>query len=65
MTCRLGSVSAATRLAAACEHLDHDHAGAATRAWAGQQAWCIRGDIRLLLWVGGRRGDIEECAGRR
>src|SRR5271166_3175067 len=53
------------RLAAGCEHLDHDHAGAATRAWAGRQAWRIRRDIRLLLWVGGRLGGIEECAGRR
>jgi hypothetical protein len=53
------------RLAAACECLDHDHGGAATRAWAGQHAWRLWRDIRLLLWIGGRRGDIEECAGRR
>ena len=31
----------------------------------GSHAWRIGRDIRLLLWVGGRRGDIEECAGRR
>ena len=65
MTCRLCLVSGAPRLAAGCEHLDHDHAGAATRAWAGRQAWRIRRDIRLLLWVGGRLGGIEERAGRR
>ena len=38
-------------------------------SWAvpngGDEAWCIRRGIRLLLWVGGRRGDIAECAGRR
>ena len=38
---------------------------AATRAWAGQHAWCIRRDIRLLMWVGGRRVGAEQCAGRR
>ena len=51
------------RLAAAREHLDHDHAGAATRAWARQHAWRIRRDIPLLLWVGGRRVGAEQSAG--
>ena len=27
--------------------------------------WHVRGDIRLLLRVGGRRSDVEECAGCR
>ena len=35
------------------------------RTWAAQRTRRVRRDIRLLLWVGGRRGDIEECAGRR
>ena len=45
--------------------LDDDHAGAARAGIGRQQARRIRRDIRLLLLVGGRRGDIEECAGRR
>ena len=35
------------------------------RAMAGQHTWCVRRDIRLFLRLGGRRGDIEECAGHR
>src|SRR5713226_703768 len=27
--------------------------------------WRVRGDIRLLLRVAGRRSDVEECAGFR
>ena len=32
---------------------------------ARQHTWRVRGDIRLLLRVGGRRSDVEECAGGR
>jgi hypothetical protein len=47
----------------ALEHLDDDHAGAATRAWAMQHPQCVRCDIWLLLRVGGRRVGAEQCAG--
>src|SRR5215470_18978402 len=52
------------RLAAGREGLDDDHARATARAWPGQQLRRVRGNIGLLLGIGGRRGDIEECAGR-
>src|SRR5258707_15768967 len=65
MMCRPAGHRTPPRLAAACEHLDHDHAAAAARAWARQHTWRVRGDIRLLLRVAGRRSDVEECAGCR
>src|SRR5436190_24219422 len=46
------------------EDLDDDHASATERARAGQHTWRIRRDVRLLLRVDGRRGDIEESTGR-
>jgi len=51
-------------LAAAREHLDENHARATARASARQHTRGIRPNIRLLLEIGGRRGDIEKCAGR-
>jgi hypothetical protein len=53
------------RLAAACKHLNHDHVAATARTSAGQHTWRVRCHIRLLLRVGGRRSDVEECAGCR
>jgi len=51
-------------LAAAREHLDENHTRATARASARQHTRGIRPNIRLLLEIGGRRGDIEKCAGR-
>ncbi len=65
MMCRSCWHRAPARLAAGREGLDHDHAAAAARARARQHTWRVRGDIRLLLRVGGRRSDVEECAGCR
>src|SRR5258705_5425507 len=53
------------RLVAAREYLDDDHASATAGAWARQHTRGIRRNIRPLLRVGSRRGDIEECASRR
>jgi hypothetical protein len=36
---------------------------AATWVRARQRAWRVRGDIRLLLLVGSRRGDYAGCGG--
>ena len=44
-------------------YLDDDHAGAGSAGMGGQHARCVRCDIRLLLWVGGRRVGAEQCAG--
>src|SRR6516164_5613236 len=52
------------RLAAGREGLDDDHTRATARAWVRQHARGVRRNIWLLLRVGGRWGDIEECAGR-
>jgi hypothetical protein len=35
----------------------------AARAWPGQHPQRVRGNIGLLLAIGGRRGDIKESAG--
>jgi hypothetical protein len=51
-------------LAAARGDLDENHARATARASARQHTRGIRPNIRLLLEIGGGRGDIEECAGR-
>ena len=64
MMCRSCSASGATS-AGTREHLDHDHAGAAARAWTRQHTRRIRRNIWRLLRVSGRRGDIEECACHR
>src|SRR5260370_10537854 len=53
------------RVVAARESLDDDHASATAGAWARQHTRGIRRNIRPLLRVGSRRGDIEECASRR
>jgi hypothetical protein len=45
-------------LAAAREHLDENHARATARASARQHTRGIRPNIRLLLEIGGRRGDL-------
>ena len=36
---------------------------ATARAWPGQHTQRVRSNIGLLLGIGGRRGDVEECAG--
>ena len=59
MTCRPCSASGAGLAAAAREHLDHDHAGAAAWARARQHTEGVRRYIRLLLWVS-RRDDMEQ-----
>src|SRR6516164_3233326 len=39
--------------------------GATARAWPRQHTQRVRSNIGLRLGIGGRRGDIEKCAGCR
>ena len=64
MMCRSCSGSAATSARSRARSLDHNHAGAAVRAWAGQHTRRVRCDIRLLSRLDSRRVGAEQCAGR-
>jgi hypothetical protein len=64
MTCRSCSVSAAISARSRMRTPRSRSCGRRNAGMGKQHAWGIRRAIRLLLWVG-RRGDIEEGAGRR